>query len=98
MNVIDILRTIGYDIISVNNETGHYRVSLSPERRRRSMKVVDENKGEFDYDLFGKFDLYVSEVKFNGVGDLYVEFREVQHPEDIWDCYEYKNMEPNELY
>lgn len=87
MNVFDILRKIGYDIISVND--GVYTVRNTTEKIQDMVKDAEL----YDADIYDSFNLVVNEVKFNGFGNLSVSFRRLDHPDEVWDIYEYRNMD-----
>ena len=84
MSIIQILQTLGYDIISFN-EDGEYKVQLGHERQKRHGYSKDT------------WNIKVKEVSFNKLGNLFVDFAEVG--EDAgFDFYEHKNMNVDELY
>lgn len=87
MNIFDILRKIGYDIISIND--GIYTVRNTTEKIQDMVKEAESD----DADIYDSFNLVVNEVKFNGFGNLSVSFRRLEHPDEVWDIYEYRNMD-----
>ena len=96
MNVIEILWKLGWDVLSFN-EDGEYRISLSSARRERIFEA--EKNGLISYEGTG-YEIYtvkVGEVSFNGIGDLFVKFIDVESGEII-DCYEHKNMSKYEIF
>lgn len=97
MNVYDILRRLGYDVHSFN-EDGVYTVCFSPERIRRYKKLIEAGEMGFDGDLYGIWHIKVSEVSFNGFGNLFVSFVDADNSDNCLDSFEYGNMEPDELY
>ncbi len=90
MNVFDILRKIGYDIISIND--GVYTVRNTTEKIQDMVKETEDGESD-DADIYGTFNLVVNEVKFNGFGNLSVSFRRLEHPDEALDIYEYRNMD-----
>lgn len=98
MNIFDILRKIGYDIISVT-EDGIYKVQFTNERLNDMRKEIEEGKMGFEGDLNGTWDIHVNEVSFNGYGNLYVQFKEVGGDDEgfFFDAYEYRNMDKEYL-
>jgi hypothetical protein len=90
VNVFDILRKIGYDIISINN--GVYTVRNTTEKIQDMVKETEDGEPD-DADIYGTFNLVVNEVKFNGFGNLSVSFRRLEHTDEVLDIYEYRNMD-----
>lgn len=97
MNIEDILRRIGYDILSITI-LGHYVVKFSAERVRRTQARIEKNEEITVLDMNDTFTLFVSDVGFNGLGNLYVIFNEVREPNFTFDIYEYENMKDYELF
>ena len=98
MNVIDILTKLGWDILSFKD--GIYTVKMTHERWKREKKKIEA--GEMTYTeeynpLTDTFNIYVEEVCFNELGNLFVSFSEVES-NDPFDCFEYRNMSYDELY
>ena len=87
MNIFDILRKIGYDIISIND--GVYTVRNTTEKIQDMLKEAESD----DANIYDSLNLVVNEVKFNGFGNLSVSFRRLEHPDEVWDIYEYRNMD-----
>ena len=84
MNILQILWKLGYDVLSFNEE-GEYRVQLGHERELREGYSQEQST------------IRVKEVGFNGFGNLYVTFTEADI-DNCFDSYEFKNMDPKELY
>lgn len=98
MNVINILTKLGWDILSF--KAGIYTVKMTHERWKREKKKIEA--GEMTYieeynPLTDTFNIYVEEVCFNELGNLFVSFLEVGS-NDPFDCFEYRNMSYDELY
>lgn len=96
MNIYDILRKIGYDIISISE--GEYEVVFSPERKRRMRKQIKSGESVFNFDIDASFKLKVGDVGFNNLGNLYVFFNNAENPDECFDAYEHCNMSAEELY
>ncbi|PYG84900.1 hypothetical protein LY28_03521 [Ruminiclostridium sufflavum DSM 19573] len=90
MNVIDILRKIGYDIISISD--GVYTVRNTTEKIQDMVKEAEADEAN-DFDIYDTYKLVVNEVKFNGFGNLSVSFKRLEHPDEVWDAFEYRNMD-----
>lgn len=98
MNVIDILTKLGWDILSFKD--GIYTVKMTHERWKREKKKIEA--GEMTYieeynPLTDTFNIYVEEVCFNELGNLFVSFWEVGSNASF-DSFEYRNMSYDELY
>lgn len=98
MNVFDILRKLGYDIISIND--GVYTVRNTTEKIKDLLNESNEARAEESQetlntqeDIFETWNLVVSDLKFNGFGNLCVSFKRVEYPDECWDVYEYRNMD-----
>lgn len=95
MNVFDILRKMGYDIISIND--GVYTVRNTTEKINDLINEAEsaEPKGALNTqeDIFDTWNLVISKVSFNGFGNLSVTFRRAEYPDECWDAYEYRNMD-----
>lgn len=99
MNVIDILNKIGWDVLAFKD--GIYTVQMTHERWNRERKKIEVKEMAYDegyQPLTDTFDIYVDEVSFNQLGNLFVSFTEVGVTDGSFDGYEYKNMSYDELY
>lgn len=94
MNLFEILKKIGYDIISINN--GVYTVKYTNERIMDMVKEAGDVKPNED-DLYDTFNLVVKKVGFNGFGNLSVTFQRLEYPDENWDYFEYRNMDKEYL-
>jgi len=83
MNILEVLWKLGYDVLSFSN--GVYKIKFGHEREKRHGYCDDT------------YEVCVSEVGFNGFGNLYVFFQEVG-TNNCLDAYEFKNMDSDELY
>ncbi|WP_443662436.1 hypothetical protein [Clostridium sp.] len=84
MNIIDVLHKLGYDVLSFN-ENGEYTVMLGHDRQLKEGYTQE------------RWTIKVSEVSFNGFGNLVVFFSETKE-DNCFDGFEYKNMDADELY
>jgi hypothetical protein len=96
MNIYDILRKIGYDIISFSE--GVYEVEFSPERKRRMREQIKSGETVFNFDIDTSLKLKVGDVGFNNLGNLYVFFNNAEDTDECLDAYEHCNMSAEELY
>ncbi len=96
MNIIEILWKLGWDILSFN-EDGEYKIQLG--KRRKDLTYKKEKEGIID--IAGNLDeiytVKVSDMGFNGFGDLYVYFTDVDNG-DLIEAYEHNNMAADELF
>lgn len=98
MNILDVLRKLGYDVCAFT-EDGVYTVMLSSEHIARIVKRREEMDIEYYGSLYDTYKIRVSEVYFNKFGDLVVAFKEVDNEEDgDFDVYEYRNMRKEDLF
>lgn len=93
MNIIQILWKLGYDVIESDSVEKKYVIQYSAERRRRMRAKTSVD----DKELIKFFHVTIGDVQFNEVGDLYVEFIDI-NTHEILDAYEYNNMQQDELY
>lgn len=96
MNSIQILWRLGWDVLSFN-ENGEYKITLGKARKDLTNKKIEEGIIGYDGSTDDVYIVKVSDVGFNGLGDLYVSFDDV-NTGDCIDVYEYKNMDKNELF
>lgn len=89
VNVLDILKLLGWEIIEANNEKHQYTITESNERLQRET----ENEGV----LYGETTVMVEEVSFDMNGNLYILFSDAQTGEYV-DNYLHNHMEKQELY
>ena len=98
MNIIEILWKLGYDVIESNSNNKKYTITYSSERKRRMWKQIKEGTLTVQNELLNDiFNVTVGEVSFNNLGNLFVEFIDINTKETI-DVFEYGNMKENELY
>jgi len=83
MNILEVLWKLGYEVLSF--DSGVYKIQFGHEREKRHGYCNDI------------YEVRVSEVGFNGLGNLYVFFQEVG-TDNCLDVYEFKNMDSDELY
>lgn len=95
MNVLDILHKLGYDVISFND--GVYKIQNTTENINRLRKQIEAGEIGYEGSIYDQYEVKVGEVFFNGLGNLYVEFLSLDG-EEIIDGYEYRNMDPYDLY
>ncbi len=67
MNIKEILKENGYEIIS-EVEIKYFRLKFTEEKLKGMMKKKDL----YNYDITGSFNVKISEVGFNGYGNLYI--------------------------
>lgn len=103
MNVKDILKAAGYEVLEekINEDIPiidawqHcYKIRNSLEKVRMVQAALQQNDayvGPNDLDIYDVFDVYVSEVGFNGYGDLFMELRLTDDPESCWDLIEFED-------
>lgn len=96
MNIIEILWKLGWDVLSFN-EDGEYKIQLGKARKDYTDAKIRKKIISYDGSTSDIYTVKVSEVGFNGIGNLYVDFRDVETGNCI-DAYEYKNMNYDELY
>lgn len=96
MNVIQILWKLGYDVLSFNDD-GEYTIVFNKARKKIYSSKIKKGIIKFDGSLDDKYTVKVGEVSFNGSGDLFVEFLDV-NTDEVIDAYEYRNMEEDELF
>lgn len=85
MNVLEILKRLGWEILSADNMEEIYTITQSTERINRC-----EEKSK-------KVTVTISQMCFDELGNLYVEF--VEHKTNKYiDNYLHNGMQPDELY
>lgn len=89
MNIIEILKKLGWNIITANNESHEYTVIESQERLARET----EQNGI----IYGEITIFLKKVSFNEFGNLYVLFHDKKTNSYV-DNYLHNEMEANELY
>ena len=95
MNVLDILHTLGYDVISFSD--GVYKIQNTTAKINRLRKQIESGKIGYEGSIYDQYEVRVGEVHFNGLGNLYVDFVSLDG-EKIIDGYEYRNMNADDLY
>lgn len=85
MNVLDILKRLGWEIISADNVEELYTIIQSNERLNRSQESVKTHT------------VTISQMCFDEIGNLYVEFVDHQTGQYV-DNYLHNGMDPQELY
>lgn len=95
MNILDVLHKLGYDVVSFND--GVYKIQNTTEKIKRLRKQIDAGEIGYKGSIYDKYEVKIGEVSFNGLGNLYVEFVSLDETEII-DAYEYRNMDPDDLY
>ncbi len=85
MNVLDILRKLGWEIISADNLEEKYTITQSAERITRA-----EEKSKM-------VTVTIGQMFFDEIGNLYVEFVDDKNHAFV-DNYIHNGMEPSELY
>lgn len=96
MNVIEILWKLGWDVLSFNEE-GEYKIQFGKARKDYTDEKIRKKIIGYKGSTSDIFTVKVAEVGFNGIGNLYVGFNDIEN-NDCIDCYEYKNMGADELY
>lgn len=96
MNVIEILWKLGWDVLSFN-EDGEYKIQLGNARRDYTDKQIRKKVIGYVGSTRDIYTVKVTEVSFNGFGNLFVNFEDINTGDSI-DCYEYKNMGTDELF
>lgn len=84
MNLKEILKENGYEIIS-EVEMKYFRLKFTEEKLHEMMKEKDL----YDFDIAGSFTVKISEVGFNGYGNLYIVLDSLgdEHFE-VEDCFD----------
>lgn len=96
MNIIEILWKLGWDVLSFN-EDGEYKITLGKVRRDLTNKRIADGDIGYVGSTDDVFTVKVSDVGFNGLGNMYVFFNDV-NTGDCIDGYEYNNMSKDELF
>lgn len=96
MNIIEILWNLGWDVISFN-ENGEYKIQLGKARKDYTDKQIEAGLITYDGLTSDICTVKVDDVSFNGFGNLYVGFTDVETNACV-DAYEYKNMGSDELF
>lgn len=97
MNITEILLRLGWDIYALDNLKNEYKIALSKRRKDYMRGQIKAGKMGYDGDMEDFVTVKIGEVCFNGSGDLYVEFIDVDTGKSI-DVYEHNNMHKYELY
>jgi hypothetical protein len=84
MNIKDILKEHGYEIVS-EMDMKYFALKFTEEKLHEMMKKKDL----YNYDIAGVFDVKISEVGFNGYGNLYIVLDSIgdEHFEE-GDCFD----------
>ncbi len=85
MNILDILHTLGWKIISADNFRQIYVITQSSERLARAQEVAKT------------YQVTIDEMCFDETGNLYISFMDKKTKEFV-DNYYHNGMDPNELY
>lgn len=96
MNIIEILWKLGWDVLSFNEE-GEYKIQLGTARKNLTDKQIEEGSITYVGSTSDIYTVIVSEVGFNGLGNLFVFFDDLKTGDTI-DAYEYKNMSNDEMF
>lgn len=96
MNIIEILWRLGWDVLSFN-EDGEYKIQLGKARKDLTERQIKDGSIVYEGSTSDIYTVKVDDVSFNGLGDLYVSFEDIETGDCI-DCYEYKNMNSDELF
>lgn len=89
MNILEILKLLGWEIISADNKKQQYTITECSERIQRET----EQNGI----IYGETTVTIDDVSFDEFGNLYVIFEDTQTGAYI-DNFVYNRMEKNELY
>lgn len=89
MNVLDILKLLGWEIIAADNDKKEYTIIESSERIQRET----EQEGV----IYGETTVTIADLSFNEFGNLYILFHDVTTGTYV-DNYLHNHMEKNELY
>lgn len=96
MNIIQILWKLGWNVLSFN-EDGEYKIQVGKIRKNLTYKKEKEGIIDLIEDLDKIYTVKVVDVGFNGFGDLYLYFEDVETGYCV-DCYEHNNMAADELF
>lgn len=96
MNIIDILHKLGWNVLSFN-EDGQYKIQLGKARKDLTDKKIKDGLIGYEGSTSDIYNVKVSDVGFNRLGNLYAFFEEIETDYCI-DAYEYKNMGNDELF
>ncbi|MDU2491144.1 MAG: hypothetical protein E7D27_11265 [Clostridium celatum] len=92
MNIIDILWSIGYDVLSFENSI--YEVSMS---HQKWLKENEISRKSDEINISKRSFIKVRDVGFNDLGNLYVVFINVDD-NSFFDSYEYTVKENDKLF
>ncbi len=96
MNIIEILWKLGWDVLSFN-EDREYKIQLGKARKDLTDKQIKDGSVSCEGYTSDIYTVKVDDVGFNGMGDLYVFFKDIETGDCI-DSYEYRNMDSKELF
>lgn len=92
VNIRDIIRNAGYEILSENIRESDNNLTLKlrfkAERIEAMRARIVKTGGYYDYDLTGEFEVCVGEVGCDGEGVVYVVLNEITRlglPCEVWD-------------
>ncbi|PKM52494.1 MAG: hypothetical protein CVV02_01715 [Firmicutes bacterium HGW-Firmicutes-7] len=102
MNIKDILGFGGYEVLEDNiiknaraDWTHKYKVKFTPEKKAIMNKEIEEGESFYDYDLNDTWTIIVTDVGFNGLGDLWISIAIDHDLTECWDLIEYENKVSN---
>lgn len=96
MNIKDILRQAGYDIMEeritddINGWRHQYDLRITLEGRQVIKRRIDKGLSSYDIDIDAIHTVYVDELGLNGSGDLYVCLNYC-HDDSCFDGIEFNN-------
>lgn len=105
MNVRDILKYGGYEILEekILNQlfnklewTYIYKVRFTPETIAKMEKEIELAESFYDYDLHDTWTVYLTDVGFNGHGDLWISIAREEDLTECWDLIELDSEEKDE--
>jgi hypothetical protein len=70
---------------------------LGKARKDKTIKLIEAGLISYNGSVNDIYTVKVDNVYFNGLGDLYVSFKDI-NTDDLIDSYEYRNMDSDELY
>ena len=85
MNILDILHTLGWKIISADNFRQIYVITQSSERLARAQEIAKT------------YQVTIDEMCYDETGNLYISFMDKKTKEFV-DNYYHNGMDPHELY
>ena len=89
MNILEILKLLGWEIISADNKKQQYTITESIERVQRET--------EQDGRIYGETTVTIGDVSFDEFGNLYIIFQDAYTGHYV-DNFVYNRMEKNEIY